>query len=293
MIESKSIKGGSNIEMRSSRLRKFGKKNKGFLIILQLAAIYYVSIISLSYLTNGTLAYYSDTSQTNTRITTASDWYDGSDLIFPNRGTQVVHSCPPEEIGVVVKNDGLDMSKATEYEIYYTELNENGNPLKHGDRIFSGWIEPIPKGGTVLLTYQAESEGWYVFKALQRPGFEKDYINRKEVWSEKVKVQCKKQKDIKGAAEEEENEIDKSLEEKEEIVEEQPNEDIKNEEEENKEEKMDEELELEPEKEEKSEEIPPEESDDEKTEEEISSDQPKNQSIDEEKEHEGDESSEG
>ncbi|MED4016574.1 amyloid fiber anchoring/assembly protein TapA [Sutcliffiella cohnii] len=279
--------------MRSSRLRKYGKKHKAFLIVLQMALIYYALIISFSYLTNGTLAYFSDTSKTNATISTASDWYDGSHLIFPNRGTQVVHSCPPVDIAVEVKNEGLSMSKPTEYEIYYTELKENGNPRKHGDIIASGWIEPIPEGGSILLTFKAEKVGWYVFKALQRPGFEKDYINRKEVWSEKVKVQCKKQKDIKGATEEE-NEIDKSIEEKEEIVEEQPNEDIKNEEEVNKEEKMDEEeLELEPEKEEKSEEIPPKESDDEKTEEETSSEQPKDQSIDEEKEPEGEESSEG
>lgn len=291
MIESKRIKGGTYIAMRSSRLKKYGKKHKGFLIVLQLAVIYYVLIISFSYLTNGTLAYFSDTSKTSTTISTASDWYDGSHLIFPKRGTQVVHSCPPVNIAVEVKNEGLSMSKPTEYEIYYTELKENGNPIKHGDLIASGWIDPIPEGETILLTFETENEGWYVFKALQRPGFEKDYINRKEVWSEKVKVQCKKQDDIKKAAEEE-IEIDKPVEEPEEKVEEKTREDMKPEDKDIEEKMEEEKLEPEPVKEEK-EQLPTKESEEEQTEDEASSEQPKTLSIDEEKVSEGDESSEG
>ncbi|WP_078378989.1 amyloid fiber anchoring/assembly protein TapA [Sutcliffiella halmapala] len=221
--------------MRYSRLNKFREKHKSLVIVLQICVIYYVSLISLSLLTSGTLAYFSDSSKANTVISTAPDWWDKSKLVFPDKGTQVVLSCPPIEISVGIKNEGLSMSQPTEYEVFYAKLTTNGNPSKYGDKIAEDQIYPIKEGKTSTLTFSAEEEGWYVFKALQRPGFENDYEDRKEIWSEKVKVQCKEDKkveeEVKGIEEEvevieedtdkDQGEVDEEVKEEDE-VEEQP-----------------------------------------------------------------------
>ncbi|MBC5637919.1 amyloid fiber anchoring/assembly protein TapA [Ornithinibacillus sp. BX22] len=176
--------------MRQSRVAKYRKKHRKLIIIMQLLAILYASIASLSLVTSTTTAYFSYTSpKVTTTISTASDWWDGSELAFLDNATDVVHSCPPVEIEVQIKNIGHgDMTGATEYKVFYSE--QKGNPEKLGKEIANGLIQPLNAGEEISLTYTATEEGWYQFMAYQLPGFQENEENRTEIWSNKVKVQC-------------------------------------------------------------------------------------------------------
>lgn len=169
--------------MRSKRIRKSKKISQSLILGAQLLAIWYALIFTIGYLTSETMASFSSSSEITGKIK-AGEWWDGSNLVFIGKGNQNEKVCPSTEISVEIKNTGITMIGSTTYEVYYIE---NGNP-QNGKIIEKGDLKPLMKNEVVALSYQAEEEGVYMFKAYQREG----YVGEKEViWSEKVKVKCK------------------------------------------------------------------------------------------------------
>ncbi|MFD2044971.1 amyloid fiber anchoring/assembly protein TapA [Ornithinibacillus salinisoli] len=167
-----------------SRLGKFRKKRK-FILISKILLISYIFLFGFSYLASSTGAYYSSNSGDSFTFQ-AGTWWDGSDLVFTGKGNQNIKSCPPIEITVGMKNKGFSMTDTSEYEVFYVET---GEPKINGEKIATGIIQPIEADAETQLTYEAEEEGFYMFKAIQRDGYEG--TSSKEIWSEKIKVNCK------------------------------------------------------------------------------------------------------
>jgi YqxM protein len=150
-----------------------------------------------SYLTSDTLAYYNDTEKDNFVIQ-AGTWWDESVLSFTEEGPQSFEVEAASDIVVTLKNSGFTMIGVTEYEVYYSESDD---PKQTGKIVASGEISPIQQNDTYNLTYHAEKEGTYIFKVYQRPGFQDNYEERKEIWSEVINM-----KFIEAQTEEEETE---------------------------------------------------------------------------------------
>jgi len=173
--------------MRYLRSKKFGKKYKKLLILTQILTIWYATLIIVGTLTSNTFAYLSDSDSTNISISSGS-WWDGSDLAFMGKKeTENIKKCDPIEIRIDLENKGSSMIGTTEYEVYFVD---NGNPKENGSRVAEGVIQPIESGKTVTLTYLTEENGSYIFKVFQRPGYNDNYEERKELWSKKFMINC-------------------------------------------------------------------------------------------------------
>ncbi|WP_072888938.1 amyloid fiber anchoring/assembly protein TapA [Ornithinibacillus halophilus] len=187
---------------------RYKKKHRKLIMLVQIIVIFYASIVSVSLLTNNTVAYYSSKSTVNTPISTASDWWDGSKLKFLGNGNEVIKSCSTIEISAEIKNKGKNMSKGTEYEVYYS--SQEGNAKKHGEHIGDGIIPPLENGESTELSYEANEEGWYVFKAYQSVGYNDNYDERSVIWSKEFKIKCIENKQPK--EEKETNETEDNIE---------------------------------------------------------------------------------
>ncbi|GAA0466973.1 amyloid fiber anchoring/assembly protein TapA [Alkalibacillus silvisoli] len=207
---------------RYTRTAKYRKKHYKPKWLIQVVIICYAFSMSASLLTSETSAYFSHQSETSVSISTAENWWDQSELVFIGNNTQNIKKCAPHEISVEIKNEGSDMADTSEFEVYYVE---NGNPSNpQGEKIDEGEIPIIEENETIELTYLAEDNGVYKFKAFQREGYEGDH---EEIWSEMVRVNCnaansEKDKDNK---KDEEEEIEEVIEEKEDNKEESKDED--------------------------------------------------------------------
>lgn len=171
--------------MEISRLQVYKNKRKKKLILFsKIVIVFYLIILSFSYLTNGTVAYFNTNG--NLGITfEAGSWFDGSELIFTGKGNQHIKSCTDVEITVKIKNQGFNMTGPTKYEIYYVE---NGEPRINGTSVYSeGVIGPLGAGEETSLSYIATNSGFYEFKAFQRKGYEGE---NDIIWSEKIIVSC-------------------------------------------------------------------------------------------------------
>ncbi len=172
-----------------SRMRKF-KRYKQFVMVWKVLAICYISVFTLGYLASGTGAYFVS-SQENEQVIQAGTWWDGSELAFVGKPTVDEKACPAMNVSVELKNKGFSMTGTTTYEVFFSET---GNPQKTGKKVASGEIKTLEKGEKVSLTYTAEKEGFYVFKALQHPLYGEETEKPLEVWSKKVNAKCKEKK---------------------------------------------------------------------------------------------------
>ncbi|WP_245604779.1 amyloid fiber anchoring/assembly protein TapA [Paucisalibacillus globulus] len=177
-----------------SRLQKHKRQKKKKLVLMSKVVVaFYLLIFSFSYLTGGTIAYFSNANQATLNFG-AGTWFDGSKLKFVgNRGTNVDQSCPIVEISADFKNVGHKMQGPAEYEIYYTgeESKGKGAPEKHGTSIFKGEFNALDKDEVITLSFEAKQEGFYVFKVYQREGFEAKGNEKAEIFSDKFIIQCK------------------------------------------------------------------------------------------------------
>ena len=176
------------IKIRYSRLRKFDRKNKMIVFALKVLALWYLSILSIGYLTTDTGAYFNDNT-TVTGIIQAGTWedqWDKSSLKFPTAEDQLFDSCGPKEIAVTISNTGSDMKGSSQYEVYYINT---GNPMK-GEKVGEGTIEPTKSNQTSILKFSATKPGKYKFRAFQRPNhaFKPE---RQDLWSETITITCK------------------------------------------------------------------------------------------------------
>ncbi|MDG5787700.1 amyloid fiber anchoring/assembly protein TapA [Evansella sp. AB-P1] len=172
--------------VRSSRFKMYRRKYSKLVICTKLLIIWYALVVSMSLLTSGTEAYYSNYSETKTIISSAEYWWDKSNLDFINEDDQQINECNPIII-TLLKNVGADMTGETEYEVYFVE---DGDPQQNGTIIHSGEFDPLDEGAVTELMLEVEEDGIYQFKVYQRKGYNHDYDNRTEIWSEKVYVTC-------------------------------------------------------------------------------------------------------
>lgn len=194
-------------------MKKYRKKYKKLFIILQVVAIWYAMVLSVSLVTTNTAAYFSDKNTATTEITTAPYWWDKSELKFIGKNTQNVKECALHEISVEIKNIGSDMTGETEYEVLYTDKGNPSNP--HGQKVAEGKFGPLSENEIFELSHEAQEDGFYKFKAFQRDGFKDNYDKRVEIWSEKVHLNCNAAKKADEEVEEETDEAEELEEDKE------------------------------------------------------------------------------
>ncbi|MFS0750783.1 amyloid fiber anchoring/assembly protein TapA [Oceanobacillus sp. 1P07AA] len=166
------------------RIRKFKSKKKSILI-LKLVAILYVAIACLSMITTtGTASYFSERNQDG--YVQAGVWWDGSELIFTEKGTDPSTGCNMQTIQAQIKNIGKDMKQSTTYEIYFSK---NGDPKK-GEKISTKELAPLKSGKQTTLKFDVTQNGSYQFRVLQHPEFKNDGKQHDE-WSKKIVIKCK------------------------------------------------------------------------------------------------------
>jgi YqxM protein len=177
------------IPIRYTRTKKHKTPFKKWKLLCHLVAIWYATTITSSFIDGSTGAYFNDQDKT-TGVITAGTWsiWDKSSLKFPDEQERIIIACSPKGISTRVINTGSTMQGTTEYAVYYQ--SQGKNPMKYGEKISTGDIQPIAEGGSDTLTYHAAAPGAYKFKALQRPGHGNKEDIRHELWSETITITC-------------------------------------------------------------------------------------------------------
>ncbi|WP_416731916.1 amyloid fiber anchoring/assembly protein TapA [Fictibacillus sp. JL2B1089] len=170
--------------MRTKRIRKFRSNNWVYMFSMKTGIIFYSLILTIFYLTGSTGAFFNDYKTTNSKIEigTWEEPWDKSSLKF------VASKCECYTISATIKNSGdRDIKGPVAYEVWYAA---KGNP-KSGSKIYSGEIKALKSGESLKLSYTANKNGIYMFKALQRPG----HPGKGELWSEGITAKsCDKTK---------------------------------------------------------------------------------------------------
>jgi YqxM protein len=162
------------------RLRKFRNKNYYYLMFMKIGIIFYLSTFTILHLTGTTKAYFSDQAEV-TGVFNFSwvELWDKSSLEFTNSKVTGASQCTPVE--AVIKNGGdRDMKGTVVYEVWWAE---KGNP-KDGVKVAEGQVKALKSGETETLTFTPNKNGYYKFKAMQRPG----HPGQGELWSESIAV---------------------------------------------------------------------------------------------------------
>lgn len=187
------------------RVRKFKSKKKS-IFILKLVGILYVAIACLSMITTtGTASFFSERNQDG--YVRAGVWWDGSELVFPEKGTDPITSCGVQTLQAKVKNIGKDMKQSTTYEVYFSK---NGDPAK-GEKISTKELAPLKSGKQATLKFDVAKNGSYQFRVLQHPEFKNDGKQHDE-WSKKILIKCKSNKQEKEDTAENKNQKEEKVE---------------------------------------------------------------------------------
>jgi YqxM protein len=177
---------GSTI--RKTRLRKFRTKSKKLIIAAQIVAIWYLLILSGSYLTTDTGAYFNDVEVIENSLHVKWDVFPPDDGIWEKSSLQEVTQGGTCEKGIYATftNTGESVGhELTKYEIYWIE---SGNPKKDGVIIKTGFF-PIPDHGENFdISYQPTKNGDYQFKAYHETGHNFDNESEKGPWSNPIHV---------------------------------------------------------------------------------------------------------
>lgn len=175
------------INSRYPRSAKFRKRNEILIISFKIVAIWYITFLTIGYLTSNTGAYFTANDEETTTI--QAGYWDESKLEFIKKGNNNLNEfiCPTNEfeISTVLKDVGkTDMLSEGTFEVYYVE---NGEPSVNGSKVSEGKITKLLKGQELVLTQKVTSEGFYMFKTFEDSGQNKEKV----IWSEKIKVKCK------------------------------------------------------------------------------------------------------
>lgn len=180
------------ITIRKSRFRKFKSKGKKITIAAQIVAIWYLLIISGSYLTTETGAYFNDIEVIENSLHVSWDDSTPSDDKWEKSSLQEVTQGGTCEKGIYASftNTGESVDhELTKYEVYWSAT---GNP-KNGTKVSEGTF-PIPHKGEVYeINYQPTENGYYKFRAYHEVGHNHDYVKSKGPWSGTIKVDCSSQ----------------------------------------------------------------------------------------------------
>lgn len=170
--------------IRTSRSNKLSKKNKKLVLLVKIVAILYLTLVTASYLTSNTGAYFIDTDNVNGRIT-AGIWkekledkeVENKDSLRFSSDNQKIDACGITTISVQIKNNGNDMEETTVFDVYYSEF---GNP-EAGVKVAYGIVPKLSFDQTATLTIEANKPGNYKYKV-------------QDTWSGIVAIQCNEKK---------------------------------------------------------------------------------------------------
>ncbi|MGY3714792.1 amyloid fiber anchoring/assembly protein TapA [Sutcliffiella cohnii] len=183
--------GGSPI--RYLRVNKFRKKGKKLLILAQILAIWYMSVLTASYLTSNTGAYFNDVEVIKGYISAGvweedppedNDEWDKSSLDFDGSKAWV-EGCT---VYTTISNTGDKANIESTWRFYLNKVDNGGNII--GDPVATGVVPVIESKGEGELTAQVREDGNYRFivrRPLGHPAGnnpdEKDYtyINSDEI----------------------------------------------------------------------------------------------------------------
>jgi YqxM protein len=149
--------------IRKTRLKKFRTKNKKLLIATKIVAIWYLLIISGSYLTTDTGAYFNDTEviQNSFHASWDNDEWDNSSLEI--KGTTAwADKC---NVYTTIKNDGDEANTISTWRYYIYKFVDN-EPI--GDPVATGIVPTIPSGGVGEISDVVTENGEYKF-TVRRP----------------------------------------------------------------------------------------------------------------------------
>lgn len=176
---------GSTI--RKSRLRKFKKKSKKLGIAAQILAIWYLLIITGSYLTTDTGAYFNDVEVIQNSFHAKWDEYPPDDGAWGKSSLKEVSIRGTCEEGIYAKftNTGESVDhELTTYKVYWSET---GN-AKEGVIVESGKF-PIPnKNEFYEIYYKPIKNGNYNIKAYHETGHGNGNGDGKGPWSGQISI---------------------------------------------------------------------------------------------------------
>lgn len=162
------------------------RKRKNLLIAGKLLASGYLIVFTAGYITSSTGAYFIDVDK-EAHVIQAGTWWDGSELVFTGKPAKSSgEQCPKEAVTIKLHNNGQAMIGSTDYQVYYSK---EGDPRK-GKVIKEGKVDSLQAGETTTLSYENADEGSYIFKVMQRPGYDDNNDEPGNLWSEKVTIAC-------------------------------------------------------------------------------------------------------
>lgn len=179
--------------VRNTRLKKYRVQNRLLIMIGKIVLIFYLFIVSISYLASDTVAYFNGPKRVSNIMLTAGTWEedeekDESSLAFLRKTeNEAVLMCPTTvEVELTNQGEGPMITEGS-YDIYYTET---GDPQQDGEKLAlpkdEGVIEILEHGETTTLAYEAELPGIYVFVAYQHY----ETVEEDGVWSEGIQIVC-------------------------------------------------------------------------------------------------------
>lgn len=167
IIDSSSEMNEEGRKMRRTRLKKFKKKSKGLIIAAQLISIWYLLIITGSYLTSETGAYFNDVEVIENSLHVGEwdvDEWDKSSLDFDG-STVRVDGCT---VFSTIRNTGEDMTFSTwRYYLYKADEYLTGEPVA------TGTVPKLAAKETGEISAEVLEPGEYKFavrRPLNRPG---------------------------------------------------------------------------------------------------------------------------
>jgi YqxM protein len=176
---------GSTI--RKTRLRKFRPKSKKLIIAAQIVAIWYLLVLSGSYLTSNTGAAFNDVEVIENSLHVNWDEYPEDDGIWGNSSLSEVSIRGTCEEGIYARftNTGESVRhELTRYEVYWSEsdIPKNGVVVEKG-------TFPIPdKGEYFDVYYKPLKDGRYNIKAYHETGHANGNGNGTGPWSGEITI---------------------------------------------------------------------------------------------------------
>jgi YqxM protein len=175
------------ITIRQTRFKQFRKKTTGLVIVIQMLAIWYIMILTGTYLTTDTGAYFNDVEILENSLHANWDENPPNDGIWGKSSLKEVSIRGTCEEGINGRftNTGESVNhELTKYEVYWNDI---GNP-KDGAVIKTGYF-PIPnKGESYDIYYKPLNNGKYTIKAYHETGHANGNGEGKGPWSDEITI---------------------------------------------------------------------------------------------------------
>ncbi|MBM6619060.1 amyloid fiber anchoring/assembly protein TapA [Bacillus suaedaesalsae] len=157
-------RGEGGILIRYTRMRRFRRKGKKLLILFRVLAIWYVSILTLSYATSDTGAYFNDIERIKNHLHVSwdpgappdNDEWDKSSLSFDSSVVEV-NGC---EVMTTIFNSGETMSFST-WKYYLYKVDNNG--IQIGEPVATGNVPNISEKSWGVIKENVTENGLYKF----------------------------------------------------------------------------------------------------------------------------------